>query len=168
MISWSNPGAITYGTALGSSQLNATASVAGSFVYSPSAGTILGAGTQTLSVTFTPQNTTDYAAATDSVTLTVNQATSTTMITAHTPNPSVVNQAVTVSFTVTGGGVGPTGGVTITASTGQSCSATLSAGAASCSLTFTASGSPTLTAQYAGNTNFKSSTSAKVTQTVQR
>src|SRR6202041_3998773 len=69
VITWNTPAAITYGTALSAAQLNATASVAGSFAYSPVAGTVLGAGAQTLSVTFTPTNSTDYAVTTDSVTL---------------------------------------------------------------------------------------------------
>jgi Bacterial Ig-like domain (group 3)/NHL repeat len=166
-ITWAKPAAITYGTALSSKQLDATTTVAGTFTYSPAAGTLLGGGTQTLSVTFTPTNTTDYTTATDSVTITVNKATSTTVITSSAPNPSIVGQAVTVKFSVTGTGV-PTGTVTATASTGQSCNGTLNAGAGSCSLTFTAAGSPKLTASYAGDNNFNSSTSAKVTQTVQK
>lgn len=76
-ITWSNPAAITYGTALSSTQLNATASVAGSFVYSPVSGTVPKAGSQTLSVSFTPTDTTDYNSTTASVTLTVNKATPT-------------------------------------------------------------------------------------------
>jgi len=76
-ITWATPAAITYGTALNSTQLDATASVAGAFVYSPASGTALTAGTQTLSVTFTPTDTTDYNSATASVTLTVNKATPT-------------------------------------------------------------------------------------------
>ena len=43
-ISWSAPADITYGTALSATQLNATANVPGSFVYSPVAGTVLNAG----------------------------------------------------------------------------------------------------------------------------
>jgi hypothetical protein len=74
-ISWTAPAAITYGTALSGTQLNATSSVAGTFAYSPAAGRVLTAGTQTLSVTFTPTNTTDYSTAATSVTLTVNKAT---------------------------------------------------------------------------------------------
>ena len=73
-ITWATPTAITYGTALSSTQLDATASVAGTFVYSPATGTVAAAGSQTLSVTFTPTNATDYATATGSVTLTVNKA----------------------------------------------------------------------------------------------
>lgn len=73
-ITWANPAAITYGTALNGAQLDATASVPGIFMYSPAAGTILGAGTQTLSVTFTPTDTTHYSTANASVTLVVNKA----------------------------------------------------------------------------------------------
>jgi hypothetical protein len=51
--------------------LNATASVAGTFVYSPAAGTIPAAGIDTLSVTFTPNDATDYTIATATVALTV-------------------------------------------------------------------------------------------------
>jgi sugar lactone lactonase YvrE len=76
-ITWATPKAITYGTALSATQLNASSAVAGTFKYSPASGTVLSAGSQTLSVTFTPTNTTDYTTATASVTLTVNKATPT-------------------------------------------------------------------------------------------
>jgi len=76
-ITWATPTAITYGTALSSTQLNATASVAGTFVYTPAAATILNAGTQTLSVSFTPTDTTHYNPASATVSLTVNKATPT-------------------------------------------------------------------------------------------
>jgi len=68
-ITWTNPTAITYGTALSSSQLNATAAVSGTFIYNPAAGKVLNAGTHILSVTFNPTDTFDY----NSVTTTVNQ-----------------------------------------------------------------------------------------------
>jgi hypothetical protein len=79
-ITWANPAAITYGTPLSATQLNATATntlgatIAGTFVYSPPAGTVLNAGTQTLMVTFMPTDTVDYTTATKSVTIVVNQA----------------------------------------------------------------------------------------------
>jgi len=168
-ITWAKPAAITYGTALSGTQLDASTTVTGTFAYSPAPGTLLNAGAgQTLSVTFTPDDTTDDTAATDSVLITVNEAISTATITSISPNPSVIGQAVTVNFTVAGTGVGPTGSVTVTASSGQTCSNTLVTGAGSCSLTFTKAGSPTLTAKYGGDGNFKTSTSAKVTQTVQK
>jgi hypothetical protein len=73
-IAWATPAAITYGTPLSTTQLNASASVPGTFVYSPAPGVVLGVGQQKLTVTFTPTATTDYTTATATVTLTVNQA----------------------------------------------------------------------------------------------
>ena len=56
-------------------QLDATSGgVAGTFVYTPAAGAVLAAGTQTLSVTFTPTDSADYSVATLTVFLTVNKA----------------------------------------------------------------------------------------------
>jgi hypothetical protein len=71
VITWTNPSAITYLTPLSSTQLDATANVPGTFVYSPSAGKVLAVGTQKLSVTFTPTDTTDYNAATATVNIVV-------------------------------------------------------------------------------------------------
>ncbi|MGA3132375.1 MAG: AAA family ATPase [Terracidiphilus sp.] len=70
-IDWKSPAPIFYGTALGSNQLNAKASVPGTFVYSPPEGTLLAAGTQTLMVTFIPDDDVKYAAAQASVALVV-------------------------------------------------------------------------------------------------
>lgn len=94
------------------------------------------------------------------------KVTSTTTIASHTPNPSTVQQAVTVSFSAAGTGAGPTGSVTVTASTGESCTGTLASHTGSCSITFTRSGTRTLTARYGGDNNFNSSTSAGASQTV--
>src|SRR5581483_2542669 len=74
-ITWATPAAINYGTPLSATQLNATASVAGTFSYTPGAGTVLSAGGHHLSVIFTPTDTTDYNTATANVMLHVNQAT---------------------------------------------------------------------------------------------
>ena len=73
-ITWAAPAAITNPTPLSATQLNATASVPGTFVYTPAAGTVLAAGWQTLSVTFIPTDTVDYSPAEAMVTLTVNPA----------------------------------------------------------------------------------------------
>ena len=52
------------------------ASVPGTFVYTPAAGTVLNAGVaQTLSVTFTPTDAANYTTATATVTITVTKAT---------------------------------------------------------------------------------------------
>src|SRR5205823_6690289 len=74
VITWGNPANITYGTALSSAQLNATASVPGTFVYAPAVGSIPAAGTDTLSVTFTPTDTVNYTTATKTVQIAVTQA----------------------------------------------------------------------------------------------
>jgi hypothetical protein len=72
-ITWPNPADITYGTPLSATQLNATANVPGTFVYSPAAGTVLNPGSgQMLSATFTPTDTTNYTQAMASVKINVN------------------------------------------------------------------------------------------------
>ncbi len=84
-ITWNKPAAITYGTQLDGTELDATASVSGSFLYSPAAGAILTGGVQTLSVTFTPTDLTDYQSASSTVNITVNKATPTISWTAPGP-----------------------------------------------------------------------------------
>jgi len=81
----------------------------------------------------------------------------TTTITNDTPDPSVVNQSYTVSFTVSGSYGTPTGIVTIYDGTGASCTATLSGGSGSCALTSITAGSKTLTASYSGDSTYKPS-----------
>ena len=72
VIGWNNPANITCNTPLGATQLNAIANVPGSFVYTPSAGTILNLGSgQTLAVNFTPTNTANYNTTSRSVTINV-------------------------------------------------------------------------------------------------
>jgi uncharacterized repeat protein (TIGR02543 family) len=56
VITWANPDAITNGSALSTTQLNATANMTGSFTYSPAMATVLKPGKQKLSVTFTPSD----------------------------------------------------------------------------------------------------------------
>src|SRR5262249_47262454 len=56
-VTWADPAVVVYGTPLSGTQLDATASVPGTFTYSQPAGTVLGAGTHTLSVSFTPADT---------------------------------------------------------------------------------------------------------------
>ena len=65
-LSWPAVAEVTYGTPLGDLQLNATSTVPGSLVYTPPAGTVLLAGTNLLSVVFTPFDTTNYTTATAS------------------------------------------------------------------------------------------------------
>ena len=100
-ITWENPANIIYGTSLSSTQLDATASVPGSFVYGPALGTVLHAGSnQTLTVTFTPTDTTDYNKVKTTVHINVTPAPLT--ITAN--NATKVYGAVvpTLTYTVEG------------------------------------------------------------------
>ncbi|MGP8271598.1 MAG: CpaE family protein [Terracidiphilus sp.] len=76
-IAWKSPAPITCGSALGDDQLNATASVPGTFVYTPSAGYMLPAGKHTLWVTFTPEGGGGSNAVQASVTIMVTKATPT-------------------------------------------------------------------------------------------
>ncbi len=92
-ISWTAPAAITYGTALSAAQLNATANTAGTFAYSPAAGTVLSAGSQTLMLTFTPADTRDYTSVTATVNLTVNPAAPTITW----PAPAAITQGTALS-----------------------------------------------------------------------
>jgi len=80
VITWPAPAPITYSFPVNSTQLNATASVPGTFSYSPPSGTLLPAGERTLSVTFTPTNTTDYNTVTATNAITVNKATPNVLI----------------------------------------------------------------------------------------
>ncbi|MGA2889957.1 MAG: IPT/TIG domain-containing protein [Terracidiphilus sp.] len=89
-ITWATPASVSVGTALSATQLNATASVSGSFVYTPAAGTIESQpGTVQLSVLFTPTDTTDYDSATATVDLNVLAPTKTTPTITWMPPASV-------------------------------------------------------------------------------
>jgi len=94
-INWPPPAAIPYGTALSNIQLDATAAdnanapgtaIPGSFVFTPPAGTVLNAGGNTLSVAFTPTDTTDYASAMKRVPLEIDpDGTTTTLMDVVSP-----------------------------------------------------------------------------------
>ena len=90
-------------------------------------------------------------------------ADTTTTITWHSPNPSTVGQAVTVSYSVISNGGTPTGNVTVSDGT-IDCIGTVVNG--SCSLTFTTNGIKTLVATYQGDDDFNSSLSAEVSHIV--
>jgi len=102
-ITWSNPADITYGTALSATQLNATASVPGTFVYTPASGTVLNAGnSQTLHVDFTPTDSTNYTTASKSVSINVNQKPVTASITASDKAYDGTNTATITNCTIPG------------------------------------------------------------------
>lgn len=70
-VSWPAPASITQGMPLGPEQLNASASVPGTFHYSPAAGTVLPAGSHLLTAAFAPADTLLYNGASASATITV-------------------------------------------------------------------------------------------------
>jgi hypothetical protein len=166
VIAWATPAAITYGTALSGTQLDASSTVAGTFTYSPAAKTVLSAGAQTLSVTFAPTNTTDYTTATDSVTLTVNKATPTVKL-ASSASYITSGTSVTFTATLTGSGVKPTGTVTFLDGTTKLGTGTLNgSGVATFATSTLAVGRQSITTSYGGNGNYLTATSTAITVTV--
>lgn len=73
-LTWPEPAPVAWGTALSAAQLNARASVAGSYVYTPATGSKPEVGSVSLSVVFTPQDGTRYRNVTLSRTLRVDKA----------------------------------------------------------------------------------------------
>ncbi len=144
VITWNNPAAIAYGTALSATQLDATANVAGTFTYNPALGTVLNAGVQTLSVSFSP-TVANYLGATATVSLTVNQATQKITfgsIPGHTTGDAPfalsasASSGLTVAFSIVSG------------------PATLSGN----TLTITGTGTVAVQATQAGNSNYLAAT----------
>jgi hypothetical protein len=164
-LAWATPAATTYGTALSGTQFNAVAtgvtgaSLPGVFTYSPLSGTVLAAGSQTLSVSFVPTDTTDYTTpATATVQLQVNK-TSSAVALVSSLNPILLQNPVTYTATVSSTAGKPTGtvtfqdgGVALAACIGVT--VTTSTGVASCAVTYTAVGTHSITALYNGDTNF--------------
>ena len=99
LISWAAPAAIMSGTALGATQLNAVANVAGTFVYTPASGTVLAAGAQVLSAGFTPADPANYNPATASVTISVTAGASTVVVSSSNA-PSLFGVPITLTATV--------------------------------------------------------------------
>ncbi len=104
----------------------------------------------------------DFLGSSDTEPHEVSQIATVTEITGDTPDPSVVGETVTISYTVTGGS--PTGQVTVSDNGSHGCSGTVAAG--QCDITFTAAGNYTLNASYGGDTNHAGSSSAGESHTV--
>src|SRR6185312_14239494 len=170
-ITWAPPAAITLGTALDATQLNASATgvggaaLAGTFSYSPAAGTVPPVGANTLGVTFTPTDATDYKTATASVALTVNPAVTTTTVTSSA-NPGPFGQTVTFTVGVTSSytGAAITGSVNVL--DGQTLLGTVQLPTLTFSTSTLSTGTHNITAVYSGSTNFASSTSTVLTETI--
>jgi hypothetical protein len=163
---WPAPTSIVYGTALGATQLNASLSTAdgvrtpprpGSLTYTPAAGTVLDAGDDTLSVTWSPDpaDAAGWSSVTSTVTLHVNQAGQTLSFAppiddtlTHTygdapfPATAVSSAGLPVSYSV---------------GTGDACASSPQADG-STQLTITGAGACTLAADQPGNTNYSAAT----------
>lgn len=113
-VSWPAPAAIDFGTALSSTQLNASANIPGTFTYSQAIGTVLPLGSNMVTATFTPTDTFNYGVSvtTQSINVTVPAAAVTlsaaAMISAGqqasvtltvSPFPVALTAKVTLTFT---------------------------------------------------------------------
>ena len=131
VITWANPAAIVYGTALGTMQLNATANVPGTFFYTPAAGTVPNAGpAQALSAVFTPDDLTTYSTA--AATVTIDVAKVTPVLTWATPAGITYGTALSAAqLNATANAPGsivfsPASGTVLAAGAGRTLSATFS------------------------------------------
>jgi hypothetical protein len=166
VITWPAPKAIAYGTPLSGTQLDATASVTGSFVYSPSAGTILSAGQHTLTATFTPTDTVDYSTGTATVTLTVFPGAVTVTLTSSA-NPIFLANPVTLAASLPSFASSETGSMTFYSGSTALGTATIAGGSATLTTTSIPAGSQSITAVYSGDANVGPATSNAINETVQ-
>ncbi len=99
-----------------------------------------------------------FTESSDEISHMVNQAATTLQITSDSPDPSFINQAYAVNWTVNvvapGAGT-PAGSVLVSDGTGGNCSAPVGDG--TCSITSTTPGTKTITATYVGDGNFTGS-----------
>jgi hypothetical protein len=165
-ITWATPANIVFGTPLSGAQLNASSTVAGTFAYSPAAGTVLVTGKQTLNATFTPTDMIDYTTATASVTLTVIPGTPTITITSSA-NPIFTSAAVSFTASLPAYASSETGTMTFYSGSTAIGTATVSGGSATLTTTALAAGSQAITAAYSGDANYGAATSGAITETVQ-
>ncbi|NBV24628.1 MAG: hypothetical protein EBS05_22250 [Proteobacteria bacterium] len=98
VLTWNTLAAITYGTALGAGQLNASTGVPGSLVYNPIADTLLGAGPQVLKVVFTPSDGSVFATNSAAVNLVVNPAALTATAVSQTRLAGQTNQPLVITY----------------------------------------------------------------------
>jgi hypothetical protein len=165
-ITWATPAPITYGTPLSATQLDATSPLPGSFSYSPSAGTVLPIGQNTLTATFSPTDTTDYTTSTASVTLNVTPSTPLLSL-ASSVNPVFTSNPVTFTATLTVPATAPTGTVSFYDGTTLLGSGVVTAGVATFSMPAPATGIHSITAVYSGDSNYTAATSPVLSEIVQ-
>ncbi len=166
VITWATPKAIIFGTPLSGTQLDATANVAGSFVYSPAAGAVLAVGQQTLQATFTPTDALDYSSATSTVKLTVLPATPLVTVSANA-NAIFLSNAVSFTASFPTLPVMPTGTIAFMDGGTQIGSATISSGSATFTTTALTTGPHSITAVYSGDNSYMGATSPAMAENVQ-
>ena len=180
-ISWGHAStSITYGDNL-SSVLIATASdgntaIPGLFTYTatPSGGsavavspsTRLGAGTYTITASFTPTNTTTFVANHASLALTVSKATGTATLTA-TPNPALITSRVAFVAAASSSAGAPTGSFSFYDGKTLLGTGDIASGAAAFSTADLAVGQHSITAVYSGDGNFAPVTSSSLAEAIQ-
>ena len=176
VVTWAQPASIEFGTPLSSRELNATATfqgntVPGTLTYTQSAGTLLPAGTDTLSVQFTPTNPTQFSAVSTSTTIVVANATTATALTsslnpAIAGNAQVTAQSTTLTATVASATAGFGGAVTFFDGATAIATVPLTGNTAMYTASSLSFGTHTLTATYVGSPNYSGSTSLPLTETV--
>ncbi len=122
----------------------------------------------THSVTAVFSGSASYSGSTsNAITQTVEPALTTTVVTA-TPNPSTFGTSVELSATVSSVAGTPTGSVTFTDGATEIATATLAAGQATATVGAWSVGTHSVSAAYSGATSFQPSTSAPISQLVDR
>jgi hypothetical protein len=166
VITWNNPADIVYGTALSSTQLNATANVAGNFNYTPASGTVLNAGSgQSLLSSFTPTDSTNYNAGSKTVMINVLKATAAF---SNLSSPTIAYGMATTNLSgkLSFGSLIPTGNVAITLNSVTQNAAIEAGGnfASSFATGSLAPGSYSIAYNYAGDSNFNSASGSGTLQ----
>lgn len=124
-------------------------------------------GLHNLVATYAAQG--NFLGSTKSGTLTVNKAAATTSIPTSSANPSLFNNSVTFTATVSGSGAVPTGTVTFKDGSATLGSGNLSgSGVATFSTSTLSVATHSITAVYGGDTTYNTSTSAALSQIVNR
>ncbi|SDD51184.1 beta strand repeat-containing protein, partial [Aquimonas voraii] len=107
----------------------------------------------------------DYLVSFDEKTFEVSRKAVTLAITGSSVNPSAIAESVVFSYSFsTAPGTTPTGNITLTASTGESCVGTIAAG--QCAISFTTGGNRSLSASYAGDALHAAASSAAFAHSV--
>jgi hypothetical protein len=164
-ITWPTPANIVYGTPLNGAQLDATSPVAGTFSYTPSAGTVLTVGQHTLTATFSPTDTTNYTTSSASVILTVVPVTPSLGLTSNA-NPVFLANAVTFTATIASQAVPPTGTITFYDGATQIGAGPVSSSQATFTTTALSSLIHSITAVYSGDSSYGPATSSILSQNV--